>query len=227
MPYRQDEIFSNFEGNRWLERNKNALEHFDPETDFPLKLINLYHLRPRSILEVGAANGFRLAAMSRPDSTRLVAVEPSDEAIDDGRRKFPSVQFVRGVAHAIPLDELFDLIIVNFVFHWIDRINLLKSVSEIDRLLDNNGFLIIGDFLPTNFWKVRYHHLPCQNIYTYKQNYATVFLASGLYHVVGALTGHHATNDLTSEVPEHERKIVCLLQKQMDDHYTEIALPVR
>ena len=225
MPYRQDQIFSDFEGDRWLERNKPALERFDPETDFPLKLMNLYDLRPRSILEVGAANGFRLAALSKAHSTRLVALEPSGEAIVDGRTKFPSIEFVKGVAHAIPLEELFDLIIVNFVFHWIDRIHLLKSVSEIDRLLGNNGFLIIGDFFPVNFLKVQYHHLPRQNVYTYKQNYAAIFLASGLYHVVGALTGNHASNDFSSEVPEGERKVVCLLQKQTDDHYIEVTRP--
>ena len=227
MQRSQDEVFSAFEGNKWLERNKQALDRFDPETDFPLKLMNLYHLRPRRVLEVGAANGFRLAAIAERYSARVVAVEPSAEAILDGKTRFSSVEFVRGVGHAIPLQELFDLIIVNFVIHWIDRSNLLKSVSEIDRLLDNKGFLIIGDFSPSNFVKVRYHHLPQQGVYTYKQNYAAVFLASGLYHAVAALTSHHATGELSSEVPEDERTSVCLLQKQLSDHYTEFVPSVR
>jgi hypothetical protein len=116
---------------------------------------------------------------------------------------------------------------VNFVFHWIERSNLLKSVAEIDRLLGNKGFLIIGDFFPSNFVKVRYHHLAKQEVYTYKQDYAAGFLASGLYHAVAALTSHHATIELSSEVSEDERTSVCLLQKELSDHYAESVLPVR
>ena len=172
MQSSQDQIFVAFEGDKWFERNRDALERFDPESDFPLRLVELYHLRPYSVLEVGAANGYRLAAISERYGARVVAVEPSVEAIVDGETRFPDVEFVRGGASAIPLQELFDLIIVNFVFHWIDRTNLLRSVAEIDRLLVGGGFLIIGDFYPSNLTKVRYHHLSEEEVYTYKQNYA-------------------------------------------------------
>ena len=227
MEHSQDESFAAFEGNNWFERNKSALEHFDPDADFPLKLMDLYGLHPQNVLEVGAANGGRLAAISERCDARAVAIEPSKDAILNGKSTFPKVEFVQGIACEIPLQEHFDLIIVNFVFHWIDRNNLLKSVSEIDRLLDNKGFLIIGDFLPSNFVKVRYHHLPQSGIYTYKQNYAAVFLASGLYRVVAALTGHHGRSELSSEVPEGERTIVCLLQKQLSDQYMDFINTAR
>jgi len=223
----QDEIFCAHEGNDWFNRNRGALEKFDSSFHPPSVLINYYALKPKRILEVGAANGFRLAALGKRYGCKVVAVEASDKAIADGKVKFPTVDFIKGVAHDIMLRDSFDLIIVNFVFHWIDRVNLLKSVSEIDRLLDNKGFLIIGDFFPSNFVKVRYHHLPQQDVYTYKQNYAAVFLASGLYHAVATLTSHHATRELSSEVPEDERTSVCLLQKQLSDHYTEFVPPVR
>ena len=217
----QDQIFAAFEGDRWFERNKDALERFDPETDFPLKLMELYRLRPRNVLEVGAANGYRLAAISQRHDARVVAVEPSVEAIRDGETRFPDVEFVRGVAYAVPLQELFDLIIVNFVFHWIDRTNLLRSVAEIDRLLVDSGFLIIGDFFPSNRTKVRYHHLADEEVYTYKQNYAATFLASGLYHPVCLITGDHSSKALIGEVVEDERIGVWLLQKKLNDHYVE------
>ena len=217
----QDQIFATFEGDRWFERNKAALNRFDPEADFPLKLMELYGLCPRSVLEIGAANGYRLAAISGRYGAKVVAVEPSAGAILDGKTRFPFVEFVRGVVYAIPLQELFDLIIVNFVFHWIDRINLLRSIAEIDRLLVNGGFLIIGDFYPCNFVKVRYHHLPEQEVYTYKQNYAATFLASGLYHPVGLLTGDHSSRALTGEAFEDDRSGGWLLRKMLKEHYTE------
>jgi SAM-dependent methyltransferase len=227
MRYTQDDIFSAREGDEWFDRNRGALEKFDSSFDLPSVLINYYGLKPKRILEVGAANGYRLAALRERYGSKVVAVEASDKAIADGKIKFPYVDFIKGVAHDISLTDSFDLIIVNFVFHWIDRSNLLKSVSEIDRLLGNKGFLIIGDFLPSNFVKVRYHHLPQQAIYTYKQNYAAIFLAAGLYHAVATLTSHHARSELSSDVPEDERTSVCLLQKQLSDHYTEFVTPTR
>src|SRR5262249_22807204 len=144
------------------------------------------------VLEIGTANGFRLAEIQRSTGARAVAVEPSAQAIDNGCKAFPSIQFVRGTAHSIPLEENFDLVIVNFVFHWIDRSNLLRSVAEADRLVRDGGWLIIGDFCPANRLRVRYHHLQDQKIFTFKQNYADTFLASGLYHSVASLTADHA-----------------------------------
>jgi len=86
----QDQIFATFEGDRCFERNKDALERFDPEADFPLKLMQLYRLRPRNVLEVGAANGYRLAAISERYDARVVAIEPSVGAILDGKTSLAS-----------------------------------------------------------------------------------------------------------------------------------------
>ncbi|MCJ7766965.1 class I SAM-dependent methyltransferase [Candidatus Bathyarchaeota archaeon] len=216
----QDQKFATSEGNNWFQRNEGAIGRFDPESDVPLKLIELYELRPHSVLEIGAANGYRLAAIKERVGARVVAVEPSVQAIRDGKTKFPTVEFVRGQCMAIPLKETFGLVIVNFVLHWIDRSNLLRSVAEIDRLLEDGGFLIIGDFSPTNLVKVRYHHLPEEQVYTYKQNYSTVFLASGLYHVISVTTGHHWVNT-GAEASEEDRVGTWLLRKMLKEHYVE------
>jgi SAM-dependent methyltransferase len=120
------------------------------------------------------------------------------------------------------LEELFDLIIVNWVFCWIDRSNLLRSVVEVDRLLADRGFLILGDFYPPNLVKVQYHHLTEQKVYTYKQNYAAIFLASGLYRLVCLITGDYLSKDPVGEPAEDRRCGVCLLQKQHNEHYIEV-----
>jgi ubiquinone/menaquinone biosynthesis C-methylase UbiE len=221
MNSNQDEIFSASEGNRWFERNKSNLEKFDSETDWPMKLIELYHLRPQKVLEVGASNGVRLAAIAERYQSLTVAVEPSADAVQDGQTRFPHVVFKQGVAHDIPVPGEFDLVIVNFVLHWIDRRNLLRSIAEIDRLLVEGGFLIIGDFFPANATRVSYHHLPGQEIYTYKQNYATVFLASGLYKMIGLLTGEHASHTLRANVSDHDCVCVWLLRKTTQELYVE------
>ncbi len=151
----QDDIFADFEGDRWFQRNRSLIAAFDSERDLPLKLLELYGLRPKSVLEVGAANGFRLAAISRMLDARVVALEPSSEARADGITRFPEVEFVAGHAAAIPLRESFDLVIVDFVFHWVDRRVLAKSAAEIDRVVADGGCLIVGDFFPSN--RIRVH----------------------------------------------------------------------
>lgn len=215
----QDNLFSDFEGDRWFERNRRALNVFDASADLPLKLIALYGLTPERVLEVGAANGFRLAAIHERTGARAVAVEPSAQAVLNGKASFPFITFIRGTASAVPLRETFDLVIVNFVFHWIDRQNLLRAVAEVDRLVRDGGYLLIGDFHPANRLQIHYHHLESEEVYTYKQNYAATFLASGLYHPVAHLTAHHATKELQARVAESDRIGAWLLRKELFGHY--------
>jgi len=215
----QDNVFMQSEGDRWFARNRSALNEFDAVADLPLRLLSLYDLRPASALEIGAANGVRLAEIHRRTGARVVAVEPSAQALIEGKVAYPSVSFVRGAAHSIPLQQNFDLVIVNFVFHWIDRINLLRSVAEVDRLVRDDGWLIIGDFHPSNRIQVPYHHLKDENVFTFKQNYAETFLASGLYHPVCLLTADHSAKRLKPAVGEGERIGAWLLQKSLRNHF--------
>jgi SAM-dependent methyltransferase len=215
----QDSVFSEFEGDRWFDRNRDALDGFDPSADLPLRLIGLYGLTPARVLEIGAANGFRVATIREQTGAEAVAVEPSAHAVLDGRQNFPKVSFVRGTASAVPLRKTFDLVIVNFVLHWIDRQNLLEVTAEVDRLVADGGFLIIGDFYPANQLQVRYHHLQDREVYTYKQNYAATFLASSTYHPVALLTAHHVAKRLNAEVAESDRIGAWLLRKELRSHY--------
>ena len=219
MPLNQTEIFADFEGDRWFGRNQKALKDFDPDNDSPLRIMALYGVEPRAVLEIGAANGVRLAEIARRHGSRTTAVELSKDAIRDGQAKFPMVDFICGPAHAIPLAATFDLVIVNFVLHWIDRGLLFRTIAEIDRLLADGGFLIIGDFSPANFLQVPYHHLTDKSVSTFKQNYAAAFLASGIYHAVGLLTAHHSAKGLSAAADESERVGVWLLQKKLTGHY--------
>jgi SAM-dependent methyltransferase len=220
----QDSVFLQSEGDRWFERNYQALDGFDAAVDLPFRLMDLYNLRPRSVLEIGAANGFRLAAIHRRSGARVVAVEPSEQALLDGQKRFPFITFIRAVASAVPLSEVFDLVIVNFVFHWIDRQCLLRAVAEADRLVRAGGHLLIGDFHPANRLSVRYHHLEDGALYTFKQNYAATFLASGLYHPVGLLTADHNQRKLHFAVAENDRISAWLLQKELFKHYIPTTL---
>jgi hypothetical protein len=101
---------------------------------------------------------------------------------------------------------------------------LLHAVAEVDRLVGEGGYLLIGDFYPANQLQVRYHHLETEEIFTYKQNYAAMFLASGLYHQVSLLTAHHANKELQARVAETERIGAWLLRKELQGHYLGLAV---
>ena len=221
----QHHTFVESEADRWFERNREALSAFEPERDPALRMLELYGLRPRSVVEIGAANGARVAEIHRRYGTRAVAVEPSRAAIADGRRRFAHVEYFQGVASDTGLTGTFELVIVNYVFHWIDRSYLFGAFAEIDRLVMDRGFLFIGDFAPSNFIRVHYHHLPEGQLFTYKQPYASVFLASGLYQQVAAWSGTYPVKDLHVEANEDERGGGWLLHKRLTANYVAKRFP--
>jgi SAM-dependent methyltransferase len=217
----QRETFAASEADRWFTRNQTALAERTPETDLPLRLLDLYHLSPRRVLEIGAANGWRLAEIAKQGkAARLVAVEPSMAAIEDGSVRFPAIEFRQGVVTATGLREQFDLVIVHYVLHWVDRAELLQAVAEIDRLVAEDGYLLVGDFSPDTLTRVPYHHRPDLSLFTWKQPYGALWLASGLYTEVAMLTNHHGAG-LDPAPEDHERGALWLLRKRGGDRYRE------
>lgn len=208
----QDEIFAASEADQWFERNKHVIGALD-ENDVPLRLVELYKLAPTSVLEIGASNGYRVAEIARRTKARGVAVEPSGKAIEDGRARFPHVEYHQGTAANLPVTTTFDLVIINYVLHWIDRKTLLRSIAEIDRVIADGGYLLLGDFHPWHPTRNKYHHLPDQEVMTYKQDYAQIFLATELYQPVAMMTSYNGTQ-LDATVPDDKRGYVSFLRKR-------------
>lgn len=227
MPPLQDEVFSISEGDNWFERNRAVLGQFAADRDIPLKLLELYQIRPTRVLEVGASNGFRLAAIAEKTGARCTAVEPSTAAINDGISRYPGVAFVQARASSIPLKEPFDLVIVNFVLHWIDRSTLLQSLAELDRMVTNGGFLLLGDFFPAFPTKVPYHHLPMQEVHTFKRNYASAFIESGIYTPFALLTSSHASSALLTDTADSDRAGYWILKKSLQENYCPGSNPIQ
>lgn len=207
----QDEIFTASEADQWFERNKHVLDKLS-EQDVPLRLVELYKLEPASVLEVGAANGYRVAEIARRTGAKGVAIEPSSKAIEDGRARFPHVEFHQAQARDLPIAATFELVIVHFVLHWIDRKNLLRCIAEIDRVVADGGYLVIGDFHPWHPARNKYHHLPDAEVMTYKQDYAQIFVATELYQPVGMLTSYGF--ELDAAAADDRRAGVTLLRKR-------------
>lgn len=221
---KQDSIFLKTESDAWFARNKAALKTWNPETDLPLRLLSLYDLKPKRVIEIGASCGFRVAHVAKKYGAEGYAVEPSKEAIAFGQQQFPDIHFDSGLASNVPVDGIFDLVIVNFVLHWIDRSTVMSSISEIDRLVAENGFLLLGDFLPGAPCRVKYHHRPDETVFTYKQDYSAICTRAGSYQVIAQLTTVHTAQTLSASANDGNRIHASLLRKDTAASYPESCI---
>lgn len=215
QPMIQDEIFRLYEGDNYLKRRKQSLRSDKDriKDDLPLTLIQRNQITFHSVAEVGAYNGFRLAELIKNYGCTAVAFEPALLSIADGKRKFPDITFHRNTAAQLEADdECFDLVIIDFVFHWIDRRMLLRSVAEIDRILKPDGWLVVGDMWTDHPSRTRYHHIQDKDVWTYKQNYCDIFLSTNCYRQLDAIERPSSQID---PVP----RCCALLQKTLSGRY--------
>lgn len=205
------------EGDNWYTRNKESL---GSSFDVPLFLLKLYSIKPEKVLEIGAANGYRLAKIHEQYSAEVTAIEPSEKAVEDGRANYPVVRFIRSTYEDCDLKEKFDLIIVNFVFHWVYRESLYKCVYKIDNMLKDGGCLLIGDFGPEYFFKRKYHHLKDADFYTWKMLYSELFTKSGKYLELAKLRYVAGNHKFISDININNMCTAVLLSKK--DMFIEI-----
>jgi len=221
----QDDYFMEFEGDRWFDRNKEAIVAGN-KFDWPIELIRKirHNERIKRILELGCSNGWRLNRIQElRGGGEYCGIDASRLAIEDGKKRYKGITFLQGSLSDIPLDIEFDLVLVNFVFHWVSRETLAKSVSEVDRMVKNNGFLIIGDFYPDFPQRRKYHHLPGSNVLTFKQDYSKIFETLGTYKEIARITyNHDAPNDMIGFYESGIRGYCSILHKSFSDYYLEI-----
>lgn len=137
---------------------------------------------------------------------------------------YPGLELHQGVLSNPPVDGQFDLVIVNYVMHWIDRSTLARSICSIDNFVKDGGLLLLGDFLPDYQQRRRYHHLPQKHVFTYKQDYPGIFTSLGLYKELARFTYDHDTPDSYALQPATSptRGACSLLHKSFDGYYPEV-----
>ena len=214
----QDEIFFKKEGDNWYKRNADILGT-ESHPDAALSLIELYGLAPKKVLEIGSSNGWRLEAIRTRYGAKCFGVEPSKSAVTDGKKRYPKIALHRGLASKIPLKQKFDLVIVNYVLHWISREELFASIAEIDRMVADGGLLVIGDFAPDHPTKAPYHHLPKEDVHTFKLDYTKIFEAMATYRVTAKLSFRHVDHALTPQIEGKDRGMIALLEKSQKGFY--------
>src|SRR6185503_19066260 len=100
----QESIFSATEGDQYYSRNKALYLKKDWGHDDPaLRAIARLHLCPRRVLEIGCSNGWRLNHIRKTYRARCVGIDPSGQAIREGRRHFPGLILKQGTADNLRL----------------------------------------------------------------------------------------------------------------------------
>ncbi|MBL8252296.1 MAG: class I SAM-dependent methyltransferase [Candidatus Competibacter sp.] len=221
----QDDVFFQDEGDAWFCRNRKVLNK-NRSMDWPLMALewlgNAFQLK--SVIELGCSNGWRLAKLADRITGRLVGIDASAQAIANGKESWPALDLRQGLLSNLPVDETFDVVIVNFVLHWVDRKKLAGSIAEIDRVTADNGILLLGDFLPDYCARRRYHHRPELDMYTYKQDYPAIFESLGTYKTISRFSfDHDHPSSSLSLCSGDTRGMISILHKSLDRFYVEVT----
>lgn len=221
----QDIIFEKSEADNWFLRNKDVIISRSKEMDFCTNLIktlpNLDNIE--SVIELGSSNGYRLNFLKTilPSCKRFVGIDLSKMAIEDGKSRY-GLEMYQSSLTDFKTDEKFDLVIVNFVLHWIDRKNIFQCIANIDKILSDEkeeSFLCIGDFAPDFPYKRRYHHTPEEEVYTYKIDYKKVFSSLNTYKTIVEQT--YNCDDYSEIGTNTNRCAVTVLKKNLNEFYPE------
>jgi ubiquinone/menaquinone biosynthesis C-methylase UbiE len=220
----QKNIFLEKEADSWFDRNLPALTQYSIEKDPVAKELLRYVPISESlnILEIGCSSGHRLEALkNKLPQVNVYGIEPSKKAVSYCKKYNKNVRIAEGTAEDLSVfaTAFFDVIIIGFVFYVLDRDLLFKAISEIDRVLNQQGHVIIIDFFSVKPHKNPYHHIKEQTMFSYKQDYAEIFTASRLYHLISRSSHHHTTLEEDGSNDFYNKISVSTLIKEYESAY--------
>ncbi len=214
----QKSVFTISEGDRWFGRNRDWYESHVNKDDEIVQTLKFIELSPEKVLEIGCSNGAMLNLIKNAFGAKCWGIDPSNRAIEDGKRRFTDITFCAGTADSLPFeDNSFDTIVFGFCLYLCDRNDLFKIAYEADRCLMNEGTLIIKDFYPTFPYKNKYTHH--QDMFSYKMDYSRMFRWNPAYTEVANIVFSHSGFALR-DVPD-EKVAVVVLRKSGQYAYPE------
>lgn len=174
---KQADIFMASEGDAWLVRNPHLGER-DPVCEAIVDL----GLEPKRVLEVGCANGWRLAALREKFGCTVCGVEPSRRAATEAAAA--RVRVYQGTADSLTVATLtFDLVIYGFCLYLSEPDDWFKIAIEGDRVLQDGGHLVVYDFAdPLVPFARKYEHR--DGILSYHMRFSQLWLAHPWYRLV-------------------------------------------
>lgn len=199
-------IFLEYEGDNYFQRNRDVLANcIGKDVLFYSDFINNLDEAHSNfkIVEIGAANGRNLNYFKNNNNLEVSGIEPSTDAVNDGNKRLfgGNSVLIKGTSDSLPYDdESVDIVMFGFSLFWVDRKYLFRSISEADRVLKGGGYLFITDFdTPLPYKRINIHNA---NAYTYKMNYANLFLSNPQYYLIEKKNYSHTSNSFDSNIQE-------------------------
>ena len=216
---KQSEIFLRSEGDGFYRRNHRGFTELETraQDDQIVQCVKTLALNPKRILEIGFSNGWRLDLMRREFGAECFGIDPSGEAVSQGRATYPEVILSTGTAERLPYEaDSFELVVFGFCLYLCDRQDLFRIAAESDRVLADSGCLIILDFHPPLPYRNRYKHV--DGLYCYKMDYAAMFLWNPAYEMISRLVFADRGSDRSN--PD-ARLSVAALRKDLTHAYVD------
>jgi len=175
---------------KYKENNQIVLrEHKQTILQILKKNIELKTLK---VLEVGSFISDLLFFLKKDYNCKITGIEPSSKAVNFAKKKF-KIKIINKTFYNSQYFDIkkkyknkFDLIICDDVLSWIDREIILETVSSLNWILKNNGYIFLRDFCPKKSFVHINHHWPNKNIFNFKVSggHKSFFLNSGKYRTI-------------------------------------------
>jgi len=200
----------------YIRNTGNLHRKIDPVHD-ALRRIN--GVQPiRSILEIGCSTGWRLETVRKEFGSRGTGLEAGSEAVASGQRLYPELDLRQGLApeglRAWLGIEQFDCIVLGFFAYLLPRKEIFRLAADVDELLEDDGHLVVSDFLYPSSISVPYTHHP--GLTTYKLDPSSPWSWSPNYCQVERIV-YHGNVPLPSLVEPGQWTTVDVLRKLSDD----------
>ena len=177
---KQSEIMKYGEADAWFKRNQDKL---GKERDPVAELIASNKIVPCNVLEVGCADGWRLARLRLRYDCDVYGIDPSRDACRAALGKY-EVPIYRGTARDLLCGRAeHDMIIYGFCLYLTDPEDWFHIAGQGDFGLQDNGYLVIHDFAePARPYTRPYEHRA--GLVSYHFDFAKLWLAHPAYVMV-------------------------------------------
>jgi len=178
----QEKIFLKKEADNFYKRNKKK---FSKKDNLYKIIINqgskIKNVKKLNILEVGCADGARLAMVKEKLNCNCYGIEPSSIAIKNKIDK--NIIIKKGIASKLNFnDKFFDIIIYGFCLYLVDISKLSDVFKEADRVSKDKSIIIVKDFYSKKskvnnykrFKNIKVHKYDFSKIFTWHPNYTLI-----------------------------------------------------
>ena len=186
MRLKQREIMKFGEADAWYKRNLQRLGRADPVS----VMIARNKITPKSVLEVGCADGWRLAKLRDRYGCEVLGIDPSPDAGRAALQTYGIPVHRSSARNLLTGPGEHDMIIFGFCLYVTDPEEWFAIAAEADYALADNGYLVIHDFAePTGnpFTRPYEHH---RDLVSHHFDFAKLWLSHPFYVLTArALTG--------------------------------------